>query len=165
MNLLDMLEDDHEKFRELLETFDKQVLDAPHKFQKAWAPKAKEQTLALLHEFMAQLERHEAIERRLLYPDLIRSGPLGREKVREIENDHHGLDKLLTRFKKELESPAEKEASWILINVLNLVERLPKHMDKEEAELFALARAAIPAAKLDQLGAAARSLQLRTVSL
>ena len=158
MNILNKLEDDHKRFKALISRLDTEVLDSGHKFSEGWTKEAGETCVGILKELLPGMERHEEIERRLLYPEMLKRAPVSGELLGGMEGEHSAIDHLLEGFMKELPKSSQKPTSWMILNLLRLTSLLQRHMLREEQELFSVARKHIPSRELERLGREAEAM-------
>ncbi|QMU77076.1 hemerythrin domain-containing protein [Streptacidiphilus sp. PB12-B1b] len=137
-DILDELEADHESVRRLFGSF------TGHGFHD---PERKR----IIDEAGASLLRQAHLEEAYLYP-LARELPEGEEDVRQGLAENAEIEALLA----ELES-YDQDTPGFEHRVAQLVERATGHINQQEARLFPLLRAQVPAASLEQLGADART--------
>ncbi len=152
MELLKRLENDHRRFRGMIEKLDAEVLDSGRKYDQGWCRAAGESCSGILGELLPALERHESLERRFLFPELARRAPAGVLVLAGLEREHAALDKLLAGFLEELPRASDKPTSWMILNLLRLTGLLQRHMAHEEEEIFSAARRYIPRSELLRLG-------------
>jgi len=132
---LALLETDHRRFEDLL----KQGEDTTER--------AVTQRTRLLDRLTAELNVHELIEEKVLYPAL-KPHAESRDIVLEGYQEHHVADVLV----KELHQLARDNERWgAKFKVLK--ESLEHHIEEEEGEMFRQARQVFDAAELDDLGA------------
>jgi iron-sulfur cluster repair protein YtfE (RIC family) len=130
-----LLETDHRRFEELLErggdTSDEAV---------------KTRT-SLLATLTSELNLHELVEEKLLYPAL-KSHPEARDIVLEGYQEHHVADVIV----RELHELAKDDERWgAKFKVLK--ESLEHHIQEEESQMFPVARAIFGRDELQALGA------------
>ncbi len=101
----------------------------------------------LLARLARELNAHELIEEKVLYPAL-QSHPQAKDKVLEGYQEHHVADLLLT----ELKGLARDNEQWgAKFKVLK--ENIDHHIEEEEGEMFRTARGIFSQEELRQLGA------------
>jgi hypothetical protein len=107
----------------------------------------------LLETLAAELNVHELLEEKILYPAL-ESHPEARDKVLEGYQEHHVADVVV----KELRELATSDETWgAKFKVLK--ENIEHHIKEEEREMFRTARAVLSREELDDLGARMRALR------
>lgn len=131
-----------------------ELLEADHRRMQALL-KRGEQTTArgvkvrteLLDTLTRELNAHELIEEKVLYPAL-QSHPQAKDIVLEGYQEHHVADVLV----KELHGLAESDEDWgPKFKVLK--ENIDHHIKEEEGEMFRTARGIFSREELQQLGA------------
>lgn len=101
----------------------------------------------LLNTLTAELNAHEMVEEKLLYPAL-KAHPQGRDIVLEGYQEHHVADLIVA----ELHTLARDDEKWgAKFKVLK--ESLEHHIQEEEGEMFRTARAIFGRDELLQMGA------------
>lgn len=130
-----LLEADHRRLEELL----RQGEDTTERAVKG--------RTALLDTLTAELNMHELIEEKVLYPAL-RAHPEARDIVLEGYEEHHVADLIV----KELHGLARSDEQWgAKFKVLR--ENIEHHIKEEEGEMFRTARAVLSRDDLQALGA------------
>ena len=141
-----LLETDHRRFEDLLKRGEETT---------ARAVKTRRQ---LLDTITAELNVHEAIEERILYPAL-KPHPEARDIVLEGYQEHHVADLIV----KELHALALDDEKWgAKFKVLK--ENIEHHIEEEEGEMFRTARAVMDRDELQALGARMRALKTQLES-
>jgi hemerythrin-like domain-containing protein len=136
-----LLETDHRRFEDLMKSGEETT---------ARAVKRRTQLLATL---TAELNVHEAIEEKILYPAL-KPHAEARDIVLEGYQEHHIADVLV----KELNALAKDDEKWgAKFKVLQ--ESLEHHIQEEEGNMFRTARAVLGREELDDLGKRMRALK------
>ena len=136
-----LLEADHRRFEDLL------------KRGEETTERARKGRRQLLDTLTAELNVHEAIEERILYPAL-KSHPEARDIVLEGYQEHHVADLIV----KELRTLATDDEKWgAKFKVLK--ENIEHHVKEEEHEMFRTARAVLGRDELHALGARMRVLK------
>ncbi len=136
-----LLETDHRRFEDLLK-----------QGEETTARAAKTRT-RLLDTLTAELNVHEAIEEKILYPAL-KPHPEARDVVLEGVQEHHVADLII----KELHALATDDEKWgAKFKVLK--ESIEHHVKEEEHVMFPAARAVLGRDELDDLGAKMKALQ------
>jgi hemerythrin HHE cation binding domain-containing protein len=130
-----LLEQDHRRFEELL------------KQGEETTERAINRRTELLHTLTTELNLHELVEEKILYPAL-KAHPEARDIVLEGYQEHHIAD-VLTR---ELDTLAKDDERWgAKFKVLK--ESLAHHIQEEEGEMFRKARGIFSREDLQALGA------------
>jgi len=141
---LEILEREHRRFEELLKQGEEST-------ERARA--ARRELLATL---TAELNAHELMEEKVLYPTL-QAHPQAREIVLEGFEEHHVADLIV----KELREVATNDEAWgAKFKVLK--ENIEHHIDEEEGTMFRLARGIFSRDEL--LAIAARMVKTRRAS-
>ena len=136
-----LLEIDHRRFEELL------------KQGEETTARAVKRRTALLDTLTAELNVHEAIEEKILYPAL-KSHPQARDLVLEGYQEHHVADLIV----KELHGLARNDEKWgAKFKVLK--ENIEHHIEEEEKNMFPTARGIMSREELDELGARMKTLR------
>ena len=136
-----LLETDHRRFEKLLEEGEKST-------ERATKGRAE-----LLETLSSELNVHEAIEERLLYPAL-KPHVEARDIVLEGFEEHHVADIII----KELNSVATNDEKWgAKFKVLK--ENITHHIQEEERAMFPTARGVLPREEFLALGARMRALK------
>lgn len=130
-----LLENDHRRFEDLL------------KRGEETTERAREGRKELLNTLTGELNLHELVEEKILYPAL-KAHPEARDIVLEGYQEHHVAD-VLTR---ELHLLATNDEQWgAKFKVLK--ESLEHHIQEEEGEMFRKARGIFSRDDLQALGA------------
>jgi hypothetical protein len=136
-----LLETDHRRFEDLL----KQGEDTTER-----AVKSRTQ---LLETLTAELNVHELIEEKILYPAL-EPHPEARDIVLEGVQEHHVADLIV----KELHELARDDEKWgAKFKVLK--ESIEHHIKEEESQMFRTARAVLSREELNDLGTRMKALK------
>ena len=136
-----LLETDHRRFEDLLK-----------QGEETTARAAKTRT-RLLDTLTAELNVHELIEEKILYPAL-KPHPEARDVVLEGVQEHHVADLII----KELHQLATDDEKWgAKFKVLK--ESIEHHVKEEEHVMFPAARAVLGRDELNDLGAKMKALQ------
>ena len=136
-----LLETDHRRFEELL------------KKGEETTERAVKGRTELLKTLTAELNVHEAIEEKILYPAL-KSHPEARDLVLEGYQEHHVADLIV----KELHGLARDDEKWgAKFKVLK--ENIEHHIEEEESDMFPTARAIMSREELNELGARMKTLR------
>jgi hemerythrin-like domain-containing protein len=132
---LEILEREHRRFEELM----KQGEDTTER--------ARATRRQLLEILTAELNAHELMEEKVLYPAL-QAHPQARDIVLEGFEEHHVADLIV----KELQDVATNDQAWgAKFKVLK--ENIEHHIEEEEGSMFRLARGIFSAEELRRLGA------------
>jgi hypothetical protein len=138
---IELLEREHRRFEDLL------------KQGEETTERARRTRRELLRTLSLELNAHELMEERVLYPAL-QSHPQTRDIVLEGFEEHHVADLIV----KELHGVATDDEQWgAKFKVLK--ENLEHHIEEEEGEMFRLARGIFSREELRAL--AARMLAIR----
>ena len=130
---------------ELLETDHRRMEDLLKQGEETTARGVKVRT-ELLHTLTRELNAHELIEEKVLYPAL-QSHPQAKDIVLEGYQEHHVADLLV----KELHGLARSDEQWgPKFKVLK--ENIEHHIQEEEGEMFRTARGIFSREELQQLG-------------
>jgi hypothetical protein len=136
-----LLESDHRRFEDLLEE------------GEATTSNAVKRRTELLATLSAELNLHELIEEKVLYPAL-KAHPEAREIVLEGYQEHHVADLIVA----ELRDLARDDEKWgAKFKVLK--ENIEHHIEEEEGEMFRTARAVMSREELNDLGARMKALR------
>lgn len=102
---------------------------------------------ALLERITADLDAHELIEEKILYP-VLKAHPQATDIVLEGYQEHHVADVIV----RELHALAKDDERWgAKFKVLK--ENIEHHIREEEGGMFRTARAILSAEELQRLGA------------
>lgn len=130
-----LLENDHRRLEDLL------------KQGEETTARAVKRRTELLDTITAELNLHELIEEKVLYPAL-KVHPEAREIVLEGYQEHHVVDLVAV----ELHGMRKDDERWgAKFKVLR--ENIEHHIQEEEGEMFRTARAVMSRADLQKLGA------------
>ena len=136
-----LLEADHRRFEDLL------------KKGVATTERASKGRKELLETLSAELNVHELIEEKILYPAL-KPHAEARDVVLEGYQEHHVADLLV----KELHQLATDDEKWgAKFKVLK--ESIEHHIEEEEGEMFRTARAVLSRDELHELGARMKAMK------
>ena len=136
-----LLETDHRRFEDLL------------KKGEETTERAVKGRTELLKILTAELNVHEAIEEKILYPAL-KSHPEARDLVLEGYQEHHVADLIV----EELHGLARNDEKWgAKFKVLK--ENIEHHIEEEESDMFPTARAIMSREELNELGARMKTLR------
>jgi hemerythrin superfamily protein len=134
MDALELLKDDHDKVKKLLEQGESTT---------ERAVKTREE---LFDKIKGELKVHEAIEEEVLYPALKEFAET-KEIVLEAYEEHHVVDVILG----ELEATPVDDETWAAKFTV-MKENLEHHIEEEEEEMFKQAREVMDESELDELG-------------
>jgi hemerythrin-like domain-containing protein len=134
MNALQLLKDDHDRVKKMLEDLDGTT---------ERAEKGRTEGLAALK---ADLQVHEAIEEEIFYPALKRYAE-AKEIVLEGYEEHDVVDTIMS----ELEATPVSDETWAAKFTV-MKENLEHHIEEEEGEMFDQARRVMESAELTRLG-------------
>ena len=130
-----LLENDHRRLQDLLQQ------------GEATTERATQRRRTLLATITAELNLHELIEEKLLYPAL-KKYPEARDIVLEGFQEHHVADLIVT----ELQDVATDDEQWgAKFKVLK--ENIDHHIEEEEGPMFRTARGVMSREELQALGA------------
>jgi hemerythrin-like domain-containing protein len=136
-----LLETDHRRFEDLL------------KQGENTTERAVKQRTAVLRALTSELNVHELIEEKVLYPAL-EPHPEARDIVREGFQEHHVADVIA----KELDTLAKADENWgAKFKVFK--ESIEHHIQEEEGTMFRIARAVLSRDELLALGTRMRALR------
>lgn len=135
VDAIELLESDHRRLEDLLKKGEETT---------ARAVKGRNE---LLDTITNELNAHELIEEKVLYPAL-KSHSEAKEIVLEGYQEHHVADLLV----KELHGLAKSDERWgPKLKVLQ--ENIEHHIEEEEKKMFPTARSVLGRAELEELGA------------
>ncbi len=135
INAIELLERDHRRLEELLKKVEETT------------PRAVKGRNELLDTITNELNAHELIEEKILYPAL-KSHPEAKEIVLEGYQEHHVADLLV----KELHGLAKSDERWgPKLKVLK--ENIEHHIEEEEKKMFPTGRSVLSRPQLEELGA------------
>ena len=138
---LTLLETDHRRFERLFEQGEKT------------SERAKKTRARLVETLAAELNVHELLEEKILYPALEPHAE-AHDNVLEGYQEHHIADVVV----RELRAVAASDESWgARFKVLK--ENVEHHITEEEREMFRVARAVLSREELDALGARMKALR------
>jgi len=134
VDAIDLLESDHRRLEDLLKKGEETTVRAV---------KGRKE---LLDTITNELNAHELIEEKVLYPAL-KSHPDAKAIVLEGYQEHHVADLLV----KELHGLARSDERWgPKLKVLK--ENIEHHIEEEEDTMFPMARSVLSRADLEELG-------------
>ena len=136
-----LLETDHRRFEELL------------KQGEETTERAAKRRAQLLDTLTSELNVHELIEEKVLYPAL-EPHAQARDIILEGYQEHHVADLIM----KELHTLAKDDEKWgAKFKVLK--ESIEHHIQEEEGTMFRVARAVLSRAELTDLGKRMKTLR------
>lgn len=139
---LKLLENDHRRLEMLLRRGEETT-------QRAMSGRTR-----LLDTLTAELQVHEEIEEKILYPAL-KAHAEATESVLEGYQEHHVADVLI----KELHAlPPDDERWGAKFKVLK--ENIEHHIEEEEGEMFRIARSVLTRAEREQLGERMQAMKM-----
>src|SRR5438128_2458457 len=81
-----------------------------------------------LDDLITEMELHTEIEREILIPELRRRcGGAGR-RLRDMAQEHEGLEALLLDFDKKFGAPGKHSSRWIALEWIRLTNALRSHI-------------------------------------
>jgi hemerythrin-like domain-containing protein len=136
------------------------LLEADHRRMEKLLKEGEETTgravsrrTELLDTLTAELNLHELIEEKVLYPAL-KSHPQARDIVLEGYQEHHVADLIV----KELHGLAKDDERWgAKFKVLK--ENIEHHIEEEEGQMFRTARGVMSREELQELGVRMRAMK------
>jgi hemerythrin-like domain-containing protein len=134
MNALELIIDEHERFRTMLDRLDE--LDAGDHGSRR----------RLVDELIAGLVQHGAMEEQVLYPFVLSEIPDLEDAVREELEEHHVIELLMVELER-LDPEHEQFDAKLEV----FAEILLHHFEEEEEELFPALRERLDAATLEDL--------------
>ena len=134
MNALELLKEDHEKVRKLLDELESTTERGVKTRQE------------LFGKIRTELEVHEIIEEEIFYPAL-KEHRKAKEIVLEGYEEHNVVDRLLGEL---AELPVDDETWGAKAKVMK--ENVEHHIEEEEGEMFDAARQVFDRDELDALG-------------
>jgi hemerythrin-like domain-containing protein len=135
MDAIQMLKDDHDKVKDLLDRLEKTT---------ERGEKTREELFATIK---GELTVHETIEEEIFYPAL-KEHPKAKELVLEAYEEHHVVDTVMA----ELEGLDVTDETWGAKATV-MKENVEHHIEEEEQEMFKQARQVFDKAELEELGA------------
>ena len=134
MDALHLLQEDHEKVKNLLTELDSTT---------ERGVKTREGLYSKVHQ---ELEVHESIEEEIFHPAL-KEHPKAKELVLQAYEEHHVVDTVVG----ELDATPFDDEKWgAKLTVMK--ENVEHHIEEEEREMFNQARQVFDAGELDHLG-------------
>ena len=146
MDALQLLKDDHDKMKKMLEE------------GESTTERAEKTRTELLGKILQELTVHERIEEEIFYPAL-KEHPRAREIVLEAYEEHHVVD---TIFGEIQATPVTDETWGAKFKVAK--ENIEHHIEEEEGEMFKQARQVFSRSELEELGAQMEALKQASVS-
>lgn len=144
LSMIEELTRDHRRFNLAISRIQQQVLDTEnHYFSEGRKPEKTAIVLKLVSELLAELHRHEELERRSVYPELLHNLPELRDAVAEIELEHRGLDATTEELHRIVRGERAANNREIARRVVDLLVLLRSHMRDEERLVFSPARRAV----------------------
>ncbi|MEX0990632.1 MAG: hemerythrin domain-containing protein [Actinomycetota bacterium] len=134
MDAIQLLEDDHDALKELLEKADSTT---------ERGVKTREE---LLTRIKNDLTVHEAIEEEIFYPAL-KEHAKTKEITLEAYEEHHVVDEIMGEIEQ---TPFDDERWGAKFTVMK--ENIEHHIEEEEGEMFKQARQVLDAAEIEKLG-------------
>jgi hypothetical protein len=134
MDALTLLENDHDKMRQLLDELESTT-------ERGVKTRAE-----LFATIKGELMVHEAIEEEIFYPAL-KDHPKAEDIVLEGFEEHHVVDLVMA----ELEGLPVDDESWGA-KAKVMKENVEHHMEEEEGEMWKQARSVFDKAELEELG-------------
>jgi hemerythrin-like domain-containing protein len=141
MDALKLLEQDHDRFKELLKQGEKTADDAH-------AERAR-----LFDSLARDLQTHERMEEEVLYPAL-KQHPKAVDIVLEGYEEHHLADVLVLELKQTDPSDETWAAKWKVLR-----ESLEHHIEEEESEMFKKAKKIFEKEELEIMGATMETIR------
>jgi len=124
VNAVEMLKQDHQRVKDLFETFE------------GTGDRAFRQKQEIAEQVFHELEVHTKLEEEIFYPAVqARGGKEGEELVAESEQEHHVVDVLMREMRKLDPKDEEWEAKFQV-----LMENVQHHIEEEEGEMFPMAQ-------------------------
>jgi hemerythrin-like domain-containing protein len=135
MDAIQMLKDDHDKVKDLLDRLEKTTERGEKTLEELFAT------------IKGELTVHETIEEEIFYPAL-KEHPKAKELVLEAYEEHHVVDTVMA----ELEGLDVTDETWGAKATV-MKENVEHHIEEEEQEMFKQARQVFDKAELEELGA------------
>ena len=146
MDALQLLKDDHDKVKKLLEQ------------GESTTERAEKTRTELFAKLKRELAVHERIEEEIFYPAL-KGHPRAKDMVLEAYEEHHVVDTILG----ELEQTDVSDETWgAKFTVAR--ENIEHHIEEEEGEMFEQARQVFDRAELEELGQRMETLKQATLA-
>ncbi|MFL5736770.1 MAG: hemerythrin domain-containing protein [Actinomycetota bacterium] len=134
MNAMDLLKQDHEKVKKLMEEIDSTT---------ERGVKTREE---LFTKFKEEMSVHERIEEEIFYPRLTEQAKT-KEIALEGYEEHHVVDVVIG----ELDNVPYDDEHWAAKFTV-MKENVEHHIEEEEGEMFKLAKQALDGDELEELG-------------
>jgi hemerythrin-like domain-containing protein len=134
MDAVQLLKEDHDKVKKLLEDVDSTT---------ERGVKTREE---LFTKIKRELEVHESIEEEIFYPAL-KEHPKAKELVLEAYEEHHVVDMVMAEI---ADVPFDDETWGAKCTVMK--ENVEHHIEEEEGEMFKQARRVFSTEELEDLG-------------
>ena len=147
MDALQLLKDDHEKVRKLLEQ------------GESTTERGEKTRTELLETLLRELTVHERIEEEIFYPAL-KAHPKAKEIVLEGYDEHHVVDTIMGEIQA---TPVSDETWGAKFKVAK--ENIEHHIEEEEGEMFRQARQVFDRDELEDLGARMQELKVAALEL
>ena len=147
MDALQLLKDDHEKVKKLLEQ------------GESTTERGEKTRTELLATLLRELTVHERIEEEIFYPAL-KAHPKAKEIVLEGYEEHHVVDTIMGEIQT---TPVSDETWGAKFKVAK--ENIEHHIEEEEGEMFSKARQVFDRAELEELGARMQELKVAALEL
>jgi len=134
MNAIDLLKEDHQNLKKILEAIEKTTDRTAHKRQ------------SLLLKAKAELMVHEAIEEALIYP-ILKEHQDSHDLALEAYEEHYFANVIL----KAVEKTAVDDETW-MAKFSVFKENIYHHIEEEEGQLLKLLKKIIDKKALNELG-------------
>ena len=134
MNAMDLLKQDHEKVKKLMEEIDSTTERGVKTRQE------------LFRRFKDEMTVHERIEEEIFYPRLTDQAKT-KDIALEGYEEHHVVDLVMSELD---DVPFDDEHWGAKFTVMK--ENVEHHIEEEEGEMFKLARQALESEELEELG-------------
>ncbi|MDP9023168.1 MAG: hemerythrin domain-containing protein [Actinomycetota bacterium] len=147
MDALDFIQQDHDRFRALLDRYEEIDPDDHATKQE------------VIDELIAAVVRHSAMEEEAFYPVVMREVPQAEDDIREEIEEHHVIEVVMAEL-DDLDATHEQFDAKVEV----LAENLLHHLYEEEDELFPRVRSAFDDDALARLLDALRTAKQRAPS-
>jgi len=141
VNAMDLLKQDHEKVKKLMEEIDSTT---------ERGVKTREE---LFTKFKQEMTVHERIEEEIFYPRLTEQAKT-KDIALEGYEEHHVVDMVMAEL---ADVPYDDERWAAKFTVMK--ENVEHHIEEEEGEMFKLARRALESDELEELGERMESMK------
>jgi len=141
MNILELLERDHIKVKQILQQMCETTSRAIKKRQE------------LLQQLITELQMHEKIEESIFYPPL-KNNTKTRQLTLEAYEEHHAVDDLIKKLSKL--DPSDER--WLAVLTV-IKENLQHHIQEEEDRLFLKAQEEIDEQELSTMAESAQEMK------